>query len=472
MPRSSPPVAPDSEAEQQPHSWLSDRTLRPAFGIATCLLTASLLSYARAWRATTLKVSQTPLNGHEELWFTSAVVVCLVIAGWLHVRTCWSIRGGRLSGLVPGALLIQLAAALALPMTSNDIFSNLAIGRIVLAGHNPYLDSPLVLGSDHPTVSLVDDVWKGATSPYGPVTTALATIATLAGPDWAAMAVFKLLMLACTLGIVGVAYVCCQKYLPAQNAAAALVLVGWNPLLAWEISGQAHNDGAMLLAMTIFVWAALAQKPWTAALAISVAFYAKLAVAPVLGLYLAYQARENWRRAAAMLFAVVALGVILWAPFWRGPATFDRQLAALSTDPDHLCGSLVMFVCGAAALFAPAWRLLVFRLWMAAARLCCAALAGVSAFRANSLPRVIDQSLVFMLVYECLAVGCFLPWYATWLIPLGMATSQAALRRIVAVYCALVPLLYLPFDGLIVSLVIVPAVPLAMLARARSKHAP
>jgi hypothetical protein len=45
-----------------------------------------------------------------------------------------------------------------------------------------------------------------------------------------------------------------------------------------------------------------------------------------------------------------------------------------------------------------------------------------------------------------------------------MATLQPALLRIVAVYCALVPLLYLPFDGLIVSLVVVPLVPLAMLA--------
>jgi alpha-1,6-mannosyltransferase len=475
MPRSWRLVAPDPAGKRRPtrpHAirWLRSRTLRPALGIAACLLAATLISYARAWRAGTIKVVQVPLPRHEDLWFASAVVTCLAIAGWLHVRTCWSIRGGRLGALLPAAFVIQLAAALALPMTSNDIFSNLANGRLVLAGHNPYIDPPLALGSDHPTVSLVADDWSDVPTPYGPVITALATLAALAHTDWAALAVFKLLILACMLGTVLVAYACCRTYLPPRQAAAALVLVGWNPLLAWEISGQAHNDGVMLLATTIFVWAAWGRKSWAAVLSIAVAFYAKLAVAPVLGLYVVYQARENWRRATMMLLAIAALGVMLWAPFWQGPATLDRHLVSLGTQADHLCGSLLLFVCGALALFAPAWRLLVFQLWMAAARLGCAALAGVAVFRANSLPRVIDQSIIFMLVYQCLAVGCFLPWYATWLVPLGMATVQIELRRTVAVYCALVPLLYLPFDGLVIGLIIVPLVPLAMLAHAAWKE--
>jgi hypothetical protein len=93
----------------------------------------------------------------------------------------------------------------------------------------------------------------------------------------------------------------------------------------------------------------------------------------------------------------------------------------------------------------------------------------VAVFRTTSLAHVINQSIVFILVYECLAVGCFLPWYATWLIPLAMASTHVALRRVVVVFCALVPALYLPYDGLIVGLLIVPLVPLAMLAHAALK---
>ncbi len=357
MPWSCALVAPDPASQRRPKiaragRWLRSRTLRPALGIAACLLTATFISYLRAWRAGTIKVDQAPLPGHEELWFASGLVACLAIAGWLHVRTCWSIRGGRLGALLRAALAIQLAAVFALPLTSNDIFSNLANGRLVLAGHNPYVEPPLALGADHPTVSRVADAWRDAPTPYGPVITALATVAALAPADWAALAVFKLLMLACVLGTVLVAYVCCRTYLPQRQAAAALVLVGWNPLLAWEIGGQAHNDGVMLLATTVFVWAALAQRPWTAVLSIAVAFYAKLAVAPVLGLYLVYQARENWRRAAVMLLGIVLLGSLLWAPFWHGPETLNRHLAALNTRADHLCGSLLLFVCGALAIFA------------------------------------------------------------------------------------------------------------------------
>ena len=157
MPRSLPPAAPDSTDEREPYrlraaAWPGSRRITPALGIAACLLSASLLSYARAWRAGTIKVDQSPLPGNESLWFTGALVACLAVAGWLHVRTCWSIRGGRLAALLPAAVLIQLAAALALPMTSNDIFSNLANGRLVLAGHNPYLEAPLAPGADHSTV--------------------------------------------------------------------------------------------------------------------------------------------------------------------------------------------------------------------------------------------------------------------------------------------------------------------------------
>ena len=172
-----------------------------------------------------------------------------------------------------------------------------------------------------------------------------------------------------------------------------------------------------------------------------------------------------------MLLAVAALGLMLWAPFWHGPATLDRHLASLGTQADHLCGSPLLFVCGALALSRPAWRLLVFKLWMAAARARLKTLAGVAVRRANSLPRVIDQSIVFILVYQCLAVGCFLPWYATWLVPLGMATVQIELRPRWP-FIALVPLLYLPFDGLVIGLIIVPLVPLAMLAHSAAGHKP
>ena len=186
------PGAPDSADQRSPvrrlaGRWLSNRTIRPALGIAGCLFAATLVSYYVPGGLARSRSIQVRSPGMKNLWFVSVAVVFLAIAGWLHVRTCWSIRGGRLATLVPPAVVIQLAAALALPLTSNDIFSNLANGRLVLAGLNPLHRTAAALGPNHPTASLVGKDWSTVPTPYGPVITGLATVAAWPrriGPLW------------------------------------------------------------------------------------------------------------------------------------------------------------------------------------------------------------------------------------------------------------------------------------------------
>ena len=54
--------------------------------------------------------------------------------------------------------------------------------------------------------------------------------------------------------------------LSRARGAWTFCLIGFNPLLAWEVSGQAHNDGVMLLATMAFVWALAARREWLALL--------------------------------------------------------------------------------------------------------------------------------------------------------------------------------------------------------------
>lgn len=429
------------------------------------MLAGTLLSYARAALAGSIKVDQADMPWYHEAWLGAGLTLVFVAAGWTYLRSLWCLGRSRWQPLLFGSVAIHLAAAGALPFTSNDLYSNLANGRLVDQGLNPYVNAPQDLPADDRLRQLVGARWQSVPTPYGPPLTAISALAATAGSAWAAIAVYKAIMLACVLGSVVIAYDFCQRYLLPQHGPAAFVLLAWNPLLAWEISGQAHNDGLMLLATCAFVWAAAAQAHVRACLALGLAFFSKFAMAPVLGLYLLWQARESLARAAWMAALVMVLGLVLAAPFWQGPQTLVAPLSAAGASPDRLANSFLLLICGGIALVAPALKPIVFKVWMFAARLGCGLLGVRFALRAQSLERVLADSTVFILVYECVAMGWYLPWYATWLLPLAMGSNSVRLGRIVAIFTSIVPALYLPADGLAVFLFVVPVVPLVLLVR-------
>lgn len=441
--------------------------VRSAGGIALCLLLAALLSYLRAWLAGTVKVDDLPPS-QERAWIDAALGVCLLVAGALHVRTCWRGAGRDWRQLVAAAVAIQFAAAIALPLTSNDIFSNLANGSLVLHGMNPYVQSPAALGSDDPLRQLVGSQWLDKPTPYGPIVTYVSTLAAMAGSYWKAVVVFKSAMLACSLGCVLLAYRFCRGNLPSEHAGTSFVLLGWNPLLAWEISGQAHNDALMLLGTVGFVWAATVGRHGWAWSALMLAFCSKIAVVPVVGLYLVSQLRQSPVRAAAMLAAGGAVAAALFAPFWHGSVSLESMLHAGHNTPDKIANSLLKLAYESVSYVRPQWEQPFFQLWTATACVGCGALAVALAWRTLTVPGVLVDSLVFMLVYECLATAWFLPWYATWLVPLAMGCRQVVLQRAVALLCATVPLHYMPINGIALGYVLVPLLPLAVLARDRS----
>lgn len=452
----------------RPDPLLDVELVRSAGGIGICLLLATLLSYLRIWLAGTVKADTAGPADFQIAWIKAAVGICLVVAGGLHVRVCWAGARTNWRLLLAAAVAIQLAAAPALPTTSNDIFSNLANGRLVLTGSNPYVESPQDLGSHDPFRALVDARWHGSRTPYGPIAVDVSALAAMARSPWAALVAFKAALLACSLGCVLIAYRFCSDCLPAGNAEVSFILLAWNPLLAWEISGQAHNDGLMLLGTAAFVWAATASRRWLAWLVLSLAFCAKIAVVPVVGLYLVVQARRSFMRAIAMLATGGVVVCMLYAPFWHGSASLQGILQSADVRPDRLTNSLLALLCGTNGLVGPEWRPFVVHAWLIAARLGCAVLAAALAWRATTFPGVLADSVVFILVYQCLAMGWLLPWYATWLVPLAVGCRHVGLQRTIAVYCALAPLDYLPASGLVVGLVVVPLTPLVMLACDRS----
>src|SRR5262249_4393167 len=134
-------------------------------------------------------------------------------------------------------------------LTSNDVFSNLAYGRLAHEGLNPYVNGPAALPAGDPFGALVGDRWTMQSIVYGPIATMLNVIVVGGRSVWAALVAFKLAMLATSLGTVAIAWRVCR------DRPMVFVAVAWNPLLAWEVSAQAHNDGLIVVLIAAAVWA-------------------------------------------------------------------------------------------------------------------------------------------------------------------------------------------------------------------------
>ncbi|HET9599125.1 MAG TPA: polyprenol phosphomannose-dependent alpha 1,6 mannosyltransferase MptB [Anaeromyxobacteraceae bacterium] len=345
--------------------------------------------------------------------------------------------GASLRPLLAGALALQLAVALALPYTSNDLFSNLAYGRMSALGLDPYAAGPATLPAGDPFRALVSPNWIGAPTAYGPLLTALNALAGRAGSVPAAMALFKVVLLATAVATVLAAHAVCRRHLAPERAAPAFVLLAWNPLLAWEIAGQVHNDGVMLLALTAFVGAALAGRHLLAVLLLSIGFWTKFAVAPVLGLYLAYLARGSRARAALGVAIAAVTGALLFLPYWDGPASLAGPLSALRADPGRTTRSFTEIAALLGGLWSPSAAAWAYRLGWGAGVALLAALAVRAVRRARTVEAVLHESLVFLLAYLLVASPFVQPWYLTWLLPLALVEADPRWRRAVALYAAL-----------------------------------
>jgi hypothetical protein len=432
--------------------------------ITLCLLGAVLASWLSRALCGTPKVDDLQISALQRIGCGTLVGLGLAGAAVWFLKAWLTAARRPLAGLLPLALVMHAVCFAALPCTSNDIFANLAFGREMLVGLNPFHDVAADLGAD-PIVPYVGSTWMHWHTCYGPLTTMIDALAAWPSGVVIPMLLFKLVLLACSLVTVLLAYDFCRSCLSPKHAAQAFILLAWNPLLAWEVSGQAHNDGLLVLALTAFVWAASRKRQWLAAAALMAGLYLKFAALPVIGLYGLCVGRQRLGRSLLMGLALAAVGVVLYAPFWRGTATLAPALLASTASLDYLTNSLAAVIVAAGRLIDPQSGPALFWLVLLTSRIVLLVLAVGFALRARSVTRVVQDGLVFLLVFECLGMGWFQPWYATWLLPLAVACRSARLQWIVVVYTATISVIYLPYDGLYVPLIVVQTFPIVMLVR-------
>lgn len=364
--------------------------------------------------------------------WTSAVRYSALVAALyaLYGLGYWLVRRG---GAGVQSILLFGAAFCALlfdvyPATAVDVFAYVAQGRLIALHHvNPFLVAPNVFVGDAILPYLA---YPGEPSQYGPVWAWLgAAIATITMADATTLValprellLYKLVAASAHLGGAAlVSLVAMRLGASRRDALGAAYLFAWNPLLLWEMVGNAHNDGVMVLGGLCALLALAARRYGLVLPAIVLGALVKIpivAIAPLLTVVL-------WRRSrrATLISLAFALALIAaaYAPFWRGPATLTF-LARGDLFTASLASSL--------------WRLLTPVYGeAAAARLARLVTGGLlvvvltpivwRALRVDSDRRAVELAYWTMLTVLLLGITWFQAWYVVWpfalAVPLAMA---------------------------------------------------
>ncbi len=207
-----------------------------------------------------------PLGSAAALWQTgwfpalrqsqSAAVwaTILLTVSVFALLGCWLLlarSGGRplqLRTVATAAAAWAAPLLIALPLTSRDVYSYIALGELVRGGYNPYTSAVSILPQWQ---SLgVDPVWADTVTPYGPTLIALSwLVVTVTQPLGllGAIAGFRILMAAALVAAAWLTVRICRA--SGTDPAHALWLAYANPLTLISCVLAMHNDAVIMVAV-------------------------------------------------------------------------------------------------------------------------------------------------------------------------------------------------------------------------------
>jgi ribosomal protein S18 acetylase RimI-like enzyme len=253
-------------------------------------------------------------------------------AGQVKSRDAWTI-------VIGWGVLLCVPMFLLHPYDARDIFDNILRARILgVYGQNPYLQTASAFPND-PFYNFA--WWKGFASPYGPFWEQIASLgARIAGDGILAnIIIFKIISILFLFLTTIFIYLTLKNHAP-ERALQGTLLFMWNPLVLFEVVGNAHNDISMLLWVAASIWAS-ASKRWTLAvwfLAVGVVFkFIPILLLPTAGLIgLANQVdrRSKWKYFFGTGLGCLAIWFVAYLPFWYGfgTLTFMKQGSLLTTS--------------------------------------------------------------------------------------------------------------------------------------------
>jgi len=372
--------------------------LRRRAGVAGGLMCVAAIGVAVAAsrHASVSGVSPVDPRGDWRLAWIVAVVSALVCCGvgiWLALVGVLQLRAALLV-----AAVVQALPLLAPLLLSRDVDVYWADARVVTVHHaSPYLVTPSRFPSD-PATRVASVEWRTKPEPYGPAWVAVGTLPAFVAGSSRKVAEFG-------YRLVAVAGVLAAVLLLAlfTRSAAAVALLGWNPLVALHYAGGGHSDALMtlfLLAAVLYGLRASGGVSWAVA--------SMFKAVPLVFLPLEL-ARSRLRRPLRFWVGLVGAAVVLTAVAF---VAFGSQWVKGSLEGVHGTSPIggVHFLAETglrhryavvigAAVFAVVYVLLVRSAWR------------------NGKARLGFAAAAF-----CMCSSLLRPWYALW--PLALASAE------------------------------------------------
>jgi hypothetical protein len=357
-------------------------------------------------------------------WQSAALYLLIVLSLYMLYGIGYQLAArGRASVLaifaVGGLFCFELLWAY--PATAVDVFGYIADGRL-LALHqvNPFVRTP----SEFPADSIVQYLaFPDEPSQYGPLWALLGgAISSLSrGNLLTEVLAYKAVGALAHIGGAALIYMIAARLGAGPlGARASAYMYLWNPLLLWEMVGNAHNDGVMMLLGLVAVWLFVTARDRLVLLAVAAAALVKVPAA-LIGAPLFVGV---WRRARSRAIEAALLGVLMvvvvYRPFWEGPATltalrrsdlFTASIASvLRLALERSLGLLDATAAARSVSLAAFGVVLVASVWMAA--------------RAQSDSDVLRAAYIVLLGGLLLATTWFQAWYVVWPFSLGAALAE------------------------------------------------
>jgi alpha-1,6-mannosyltransferase len=309
----------------------------------------------------------------------------------------------------------------AYPATAVDVFGYIAHGRVLADHHaNPFLTPPNAYPGD-PILPFL--AFPGEPSQYGPAWVLLGdTLAWLARGDLLTEIVLykvvaALAHLAGGLLVLGIAR---QLGAPACFARASSLLFVWNPLLLWEMVGNAHNDGLMVLGALLAVWLLLRGAERFSLPALIAGGLIKLPVVVIAPLLVIAVARRRVLLAVEGAALAVVLAAVVYRPFWEGSETLT---ALRRTDLFTASLGSVLRLALAPQLGMSTATEIARAVSLGAFGLVLTLCVGL-ALRARTAFGLLTLAYVVLLAGALLATTWFQAWYLVWPFAFGVALAD------------------------------------------------
>ncbi len=403
--------------------------------MGACLLGLALFSFFRLWYMGTPNLDGLPLDMRWEILKRAVFFPLMGGLGYSYWKLLEADVGeGELNRLFIYSLILQVIAAFTLPLTSNDIFSNLAYGEMSHLGLNSHVLGVAALPPDSPFRQMVTARWMDMPMVYGPVIGWLNHLVVRPDSFWQSIILYKFHALILSAAITALFYFYCRTSLSGGERCNTFILTALNPVFIWELASQAHNDSVMIIGLAAFVIFIAKGMNWAALVCLLFAFVAKLAVLPVLGLFLCYTFFNSKRR-FVFFCLVLGAGIVLSAHLFSDK--LSMILVAPSSrgiDAARLTNSPLFLIYKYLAPYGAVVQTAAYKIYWISSMLLMAFLGLRFAWRSRTIEDLFLHSFLFILLFNFIVTPSYQPWYLTWLIPFIMVLKDPRLRSFFVIY--------------------------------------